>query len=874
MHSFQFPIRKADGSQFQDAEHLHRLLESEESGFYLLGKNQLWHGGVHISDTSAPHCIYNEPVRCIAEGEVVAYRLNRDYLTSQVGPDTPPLKYSSSFCLVRHKYQSPANPEEGPNHGKQNELTFYSLYMHLLPYERYPDPDPAYDKRVEIGFSGRAARNLPMGEPGSQKLGELSAGVHLDILDEREGAEGYRFCKGRIVGGRMGAFEKGAEVWFASHKDGRPIRPTKYNVELLDKVKPPDRTRPTYWRGIVTAQVGEFDGLSMYQPPKDNYFGALYDANERFPRDYSLSFDNEQTCLFCPTGGETRPIAACTSGSETIWGQPIRQEFWTFVDSMALKNVRVEPARLDTIIIPSTPIPIQAGDPVGYLGLYELPADTGKKSRHQVHLEVFTCDPQLDAFLDNQAGLKQGKQYLHVPKLQTSVVGRDPHTDASSYLFQDHVFDLKKLTIVKDQSGVDCYKISVQEKGLAQGAPLRNLDALISKQAVAEGNGARIVSQHELSAIGFNKVEQHLQNSCSPQNDENVCQFYRQLHALADINNDGEITPDELRATLRNPEFRDRWSKLIVLHHTEWQSNSGASKWQPLRDRLRDSPELWRHESERIDNLVFWDEVAKTVGLPADGRVWHFHPVEFIRALNDDFIDEDSLDWLTVPNGQLTFDVEGNDIHDPNSPLHTYFSRKVHWPGGVSGITIGRGYDLGQRPNPEDDFAMVGISEPLLSWLLGAKGLQGQAAKNHLTGASDEIRRATISRRQQYDLFVPIYEYMKKEIIRISGKTDTVELYGRLDWNLTHEKIREVVVDLMYRGDYGSHTRGFLQRHITGNDLARFSEAISDSTRWTNVPSDRFNKRVQYLRQSHEQTNFWPCISAPFCIYAGERCQL
>jgi len=170
-------------------------------------------------------------------------------------------------------------------------------------------------------------------------------------------------------------------------------------------------------------------------------------------------------------GGETRPVAPCTSGSETIWGQPIRQEFWTFVDSMALKNVRVEPARLDTIIIPSTPIPIQAGDPVGYLGLYELPAGTGKKSRHQVHLEVFTCDPQLDAFLDNQAGLKQGKQYLHVPKLQTSVVGRDPHTDASSYLFQDHVFDLKKLPIVKDQKRRGLLQNQASRKKASPKAP-------------------------------------------------------------------------------------------------------------------------------------------------------------------------------------------------------------------------------------------------------------------------------------------------------------------------------------------------------------------------------------------------------------------
>jgi hypothetical protein len=47
VQTFQFPIRKADGKQFSDAEHLHRLL----------GKSGYWHGGIHIGDKSAPHLV-------------------------------------------------------------------------------------------------------------------------------------------------------------------------------------------------------------------------------------------------------------------------------------------------------------------------------------------------------------------------------------------------------------------------------------------------------------------------------------------------------------------------------------------------------------------------------------------------------------------------------------------------------------------------------------------------------------------------------------------------------------------------------------------------------------------------------------------------
>ncbi|MEB0078936.1 hypothetical protein QN386_11800, partial [Pseudomonas sp. CCI3.2] len=111
------------------------------------------------------------------------------------------------------------------------------------------------------------------------------------------------------------------------------------------------------------------------------------------------------------------------------------------------------------------------------------------------------------------------------------------------------------------------------------------------------------------------------------------CNFYKHLHALADVNHDGNVSAEELRLTLRNPAFRNRWSKLITHHHTEWQTTADAANWQAFRDRLSHDPEWLRHESERINNLVFWDEVAEKVGLPKDGWVSYFHPVEFVGAM-------------------------------------------------------------------------------------------------------------------------------------------------------------------------------------------------------------------------------------------------
>ena len=123
MMNFHYPIRKPDGTPFTDASELFRTLEKETYGHYLMGSNRFWHGGIHITDQSAPQCVSDDALRCMADGEVVAYRLNDDYRQTTFGDAGQKLKYSNSFCLVRHEYASEPNPEEGPNHGKRNTLS-------------------------------------------------------------------------------------------------------------------------------------------------------------------------------------------------------------------------------------------------------------------------------------------------------------------------------------------------------------------------------------------------------------------------------------------------------------------------------------------------------------------------------------------------------------------------------------------------------------------------------------------------------------------------------------------------------------------------------------------------------------------------------
>ncbi|MGL4432742.1 MAG: pesticin C-terminus-like muramidase [Plesiomonas shigelloides] len=211
-------------------------------------------------------------------------------------------------------------------------------------------------------------------------------------------------------------------------------------------------------------------------------------------------------------------------------------------------------------------------------------------------------------------------------------------------------------------------------------------------------------------------------------------------------------------------------------------------------------------------------------------------------------IDEMDPKWLKVPRGQLTFDVEGDDVDGSR-----WFSRVIHWPGGVSGVTIGRGYDLGQQSDPEADLTKAGIDEPLKKWLVGAKGKSGKAAKDYFNSAPSEIKSAKITRHQQFILFNTTYNRLESDVKRICSKATAIKMYHPnpyadpdVAWNNIPQKMKEVLVDLRYRGDYTTESRKAIQRAAYSGDDAGFMSALENETVWKNVPNDRFLRRQAY----------------------------
>lgn len=142
-----YPIpADSSGREFSNLDEILDHLNGENTGLYLIGRNCMWHGGIHITNVTTPWCALSgnalseavdfprsypysgeQFVHCMADGEVVAYRVCRDYLEAPWEGKT--LSFSGSFLLVRHHIQ--------PGQTEKSQLQFYTMYMHLAPWSAY-----------------------------------------------------------------------------------------------------------------------------------------------------------------------------------------------------------------------------------------------------------------------------------------------------------------------------------------------------------------------------------------------------------------------------------------------------------------------------------------------------------------------------------------------------------------------------------------------------------------------------------------------------------------------------------------------------------------------------------------------------------------
>ncbi|MBE9474658.1 MAG: N-acetylmuramoyl-L-alanine amidase [Chloroflexi bacterium] len=118
--------------EYGDLAHLeqyYQLNENANVGFFPIGANRIWHGGIHLPSGSN-----SKPVYVMANGTIVAARV---FYGVVEGPNLP---ISTCFVLIKHLVHTRDNDEE-IDYSLNSTATIYSLYMHLerLVIERGDD---------------------------------------------------------------------------------------------------------------------------------------------------------------------------------------------------------------------------------------------------------------------------------------------------------------------------------------------------------------------------------------------------------------------------------------------------------------------------------------------------------------------------------------------------------------------------------------------------------------------------------------------------------------------------------------------------------------------------------------------------------------
>jgi predicted chitinase len=607
-------------------------LAKAAGGGYPLGGNGLWHGGVHF-DGGTAGTVDQSSVHCLADGEVVAYRVDEQspttpYFFNKMAVNKP---FSRNFVLVRHRLQPPkieGNPDSPPS------LVFYSLYMHLQDWA-------VYHADATIARPGFWAAG------SSLHVKDDVADLHVDHPGQKGLNVRNQARKGKIVGW----LPRGAEVTVTGNGDFRK----------LENTLGPD---------ALIAANGSLKGYVSAR-----YLSAISDGQHRIQCKNILNVRAEAS-------QHSDIIFELPAGTEvTVSGQGAYRKLERinqYVHYKSLRGGAAEPQTCDSVVVLGKPVAIKAGDLIGHIGEHQ--EGNAERPENRLHLEVFSGD-DVEMFFKLSALWAarmpaSGKTWLKlvegtpVVTHQASFTSKQPPTlKAASRPSAAQLLVPKSLL---DGLPAD-WKIAVAASGDTKACNWYRLDGLLHDDtntlldgwvceevgvtpwvspwswegyvALFNYDSPRNMMASFKRAVGLMK-EEELTRYGGMADSVDKGPIKNRLYDIIDRNKDGHITAAEVQGALMLPAHAQSLSQLIVYYESEWRHT--PHKWDELDELLGHSGSTpnknWLAEKERIKQTSWWGDVASQVGLPAHGKVYHMHPLSwansFIGGSELIFVDE------------------------------------------------------------------------------------------------------------------------------------------------------------------------------------------------------------------------------------------
>jgi hypothetical protein len=187
-------------------------------------------------------------------------------------------------------------------------------------------------------------------------------------------------------------------------------------------------------------------------------------------------------------------------------------------------------------------------------------------------------------------------------------------------------------------------------------------------------------------------------------------------------------------------------------------------------------------------------------------------------------------DTLT-PGQLLTYNAEGS-YQKTNHP---------HWPGGTSGVTIGKGYDMGLRTvaQVKADLMQAGVDEARATRLAGGAGMKGNDAAAYVL---DHSRDATLSPSEEGKLFQIVYPEKEQYAKGVYGRA-TKGLPYASKWEALTPTIRAVATDFAYQGTNHAQMRAISQNNA--NSLMQYIQNTPNIAKY-----EKGRGRINFLQQN------------------------
>jgi len=410
--NFSFPFAPAGKDDAGDPMTYMKALGNAQNGFYPLGANGLWHGGIHFDGKTGNALKQDVGVRAIADGEVVAYRLDSKYPELEY-QDKRSALYSTGFVLIRHKLQlpppqpkqdttspnaasapgassasavsasaastasapaaasapgTPAQPAKAP---AADTLVFFSLYMHLLDWA-------GYQLAMEAAKEAPVDANAPQVRPMPFWEGERYYRVGAKAKDKQEVPK----PKPKPLASTAPLTQQ------AGSDDSDPI-----GALIRNDFKLPAAAVDTSDANDEPPPPSPVSGIRVRDSANGKIIGLLPTGSE---------------IIVSTTEKSAKPgwakIASIRSGTPVgpVAGQPASPHVpygWVYVKEL---DVVIDPKPLDQVVVLKTPFAVTAGTVIGHLGQYQDYTDSSSlppgRTHPMLHLETF-AGPDLQDFI-------------------------------------------------------------------------------------------------------------------------------------------------------------------------------------------------------------------------------------------------------------------------------------------------------------------------------------------------------------------------------------------------------------------------------------------------------------------------------------------